>query len=250
MQCPLNLTQPIWKMLVGKPLMLEDFETADVNGWEYLLNVLDNDLINVGYHEETYTLHHGVDGNEIVAVLKEGFENVKVNDENKYEYLKLRMKYLLFDCVSKTFENILIGFYSVIPKNLVTSLQYSDLQNLVCINGLKILDWKKCTIVETSGFPTDTIDWFWEIMESDSHLASKVFQYVTKSFYPPPGGCGALDPPFKIRMNGVIGDPILATCKNSLILYPFESREGLENKLRCPKFGQARGTTTNVNNNN
>jgi len=110
---PMHLQRHIWKLIVGKSIMCEDFESS-YPGFLDLMKILDYDLKLIGLDEDefNFTLHEGNISKEIK--LSEDF--IQLNDENKFEYLKLRIKSQLFDIFKEIYENILIGFYTIIPK--------------------------------------------------------------------------------------------------------------------------------------
>lgn len=52
--------------------------------------------------------------------LKEGGETIYVTQENKREFVQLSAQYRLLSSIEKQIENLLSGFYEIIPKDLVT----------------------------------------------------------------------------------------------------------------------------------
>jgi len=62
--------------------------------------------------------------NKIVP-LKEGGESLHVTQENKREFVQLSAQYRLYSSIEKQIENLLSGFYEIIPKELVTIVSSS-----------------------------------------------------------------------------------------------------------------------------
>jgi E3 ubiquitin-protein ligase HUWE1 len=52
--------------------------------------------------------------------LKEGGESLPVTQENKREFVQLSAQYRLYSSIKDQIENLLTGFYEIIPKELIT----------------------------------------------------------------------------------------------------------------------------------
>lgn len=52
--------------------------------------------------------------------MKEAGETIPVTQENKREFVQLSAQYRLYSSIEKQIENLLAGFYEVIPKDLIT----------------------------------------------------------------------------------------------------------------------------------
>ena len=52
--------------------------------------------------------------------LKEGGDTLPVSQENKREFVQLSAQYRLYSSIKDQIENLLAGFYEIIPKDLVT----------------------------------------------------------------------------------------------------------------------------------
>jgi len=166
---PMHLQRHIWKLIVGKSIMCEDFESSYPGNLD-LMKILDYDLKLIGLDEDefNFTLHEGNISKEIK--LSEDF--IQLNDENKFEYLKLRIK-SQFDIFKEIYENILIGFYTIIPKNVIEIFTHSELELLVCGDQLNVEEWKKNTEYIDCDEKENEITWFWEIIKEEIEKRKK-----------------------------------------------------------------------------
>jgi E3 ubiquitin-protein ligase HUWE1 len=57
--------------------------------------------------------------------LKEGGEHIQVTQENKREYVQLSAQYRLYSSIKDQIENLLNGFYEIIPRDLITIVSFS-----------------------------------------------------------------------------------------------------------------------------
>lgn len=55
-----------------------------------------------------------------IVPLKEGGDTLPVSQENKREFVQLSAQYRLYSSIKEQIENLLAGFYEIIPKDLVT----------------------------------------------------------------------------------------------------------------------------------
>jgi E3 ubiquitin-protein ligase HUWE1 len=56
--------------------------------------------------------------------LKENGDQIPVTLENRREYVQLSAQYRLYESIKEQLENLLGGFYEIIPKDLVTIVSY------------------------------------------------------------------------------------------------------------------------------
>jgi len=59
------------------------------------------------------------------VTLKEGGEQIQVTQENKREYVQLSAQYRLYSSIKDQIENLLNGFYEIIPRDLITIVGFS-----------------------------------------------------------------------------------------------------------------------------
>ena len=130
--------------------------------------------------------------------LKPGGSNILVTDENKQEYLQLRLRHRMLDSIKPQLERFLTGFYEVIPPELLCVFDYQELELLMCgIPDINVADWKKNT--EYLGVYSRTVvmhrvvSWFWQAVEAMSpEERVRLLQFVTGSGRIPVHGFKAL----------------------------------------------------------
>jgi E3 ubiquitin-protein ligase HUWE1 len=66
-----------------------------------------------------------------VVDLKEGGRHLPVTDENKREYVDLVVKHRLTDSIQEQVQAFVSGFTSIVPKELVSIFNASELQLLI-----------------------------------------------------------------------------------------------------------------------
>lgn len=60
-----------------------------------------------------------------IVPLKEGGETLPVTLENRREFVQLAAQYRLYSSIKDQLENLLSGFYDIIPKDLVSIVSRS-----------------------------------------------------------------------------------------------------------------------------
>ena len=84
--------------------------------------------------------------------LKPNGRNINVTDENKSEYVQLLMKYRMLGCTEAQMENLLIGFYEVIPPLLVSIFTFQEIELLLCgLPYIDVEDWEQSPQYSTMG---------------------------------------------------------------------------------------------------
>merc|ERR1712071_119270 len=114
------LTRAIWKLLLGKPLTFEDFQTVDKQIYMRLLQMLDFD-------DETLESCHLVFAADIddfgqprTVPLKEGGEDIPVTRDNLIEWISLYSSWRMLDSVAPQLVHLLQGFYEVVPVQVIS----------------------------------------------------------------------------------------------------------------------------------
>jgi len=168
-----------------------------------------------------------------------------LNDENKLDYLKLRIRHELFDIYKDLYENILIGFYSLIPRNVIQQFSYIELELLVCGDEFNFQDWKENVIYINCKANDPIITWFWEIIDELNSEGRKdqiiqIFEYTTGSCRTPGTETqGLQSSKFSINLErdtigsrvGELPNPISSTSTNTLTLYDYKEKNTLKESL-------------------
>ncbi|KAB7497247.1 putative E3 ubiquitin-protein ligase HECTD2 [Armadillidium nasatum] len=165
--------------------------------------------------------------------LKENGETIPVSNQNRDEFVRLYLDWILNTAIYEQFRAFYLGFHTVTASNALIMLRPEEVEMLVC--GSPTLDLNELRkVTEYDGYTADhpTIRWFWQVMNELPLEQQKHFLlFTTGSDRIPVGGMGEM--PFKIscwrgRTNML---PQAHTCFNQLVLPPYPDKETLKSKL-------------------
>lgn len=139
---PINcqLSRVIYKNIVDEDITFEDLNFIDEDLYISMVFIRDNPIEGVFF--ETFE----VEKNKIKFELKDNGKEIKVTDENKSEYIDLRLKFETFELIKEGLDLLTQGFYSVIPKPLIAFFLAEELELALCgLPYIDIQDWKDFT---------------------------------------------------------------------------------------------------------
>jgi len=241
-QLDVHFSSAFYKSLLGMELAFDDLEKVDTDLHKSLQYLRDTEIdplclclfFTVSYDE--FGVVRDVD-------LKEGGRDIEVTDENKEEFIRLKMKWRLLDRVAEQRDAVCKGFYQVMPRDQFESIGLDDreLELILCgIPKIDVDDWRKNTEYKSGYTANDpTVLRFWKILgEWDDELRSAVLRFATGTPKVPVEGFGALkgsSGPKMFTIQKVQWDlarlPQAATCFNTLYLPPYDTDEQLKEKL-------------------
>ncbi|CAG9330785.1 unnamed protein product [Blepharisma stoltei] len=247
--CP--FTPIIFKHIVDEEIQFKDLSQVDYELYNSLLYILENPVKNVIF--ETFTVEKEHKGVLTKYSLKEHGSEIMVDDDNKSEYANLRWKFETTDNLQAGLMYLLHGFYSVIPKNLVSIFTSQEFELLLCgLPYIELDDWRKNTIYR-GDFTRKSriIKWFWRILRHFSQKKlSDLITFVTGTPRLPVEGFSSLKTmrgdPAKFTIESIPCEndnalPRAHTCFNRLDLPKYTSRQSLKKGLlyviRNHKFG-------------
>ncbi|AEO59261.1 hypothetical protein MYCTH_2307409 [Thermothelomyces thermophilus ATCC 42464] len=228
----------LYKMILGKNVVLADMEGVDADFHRSLQWMLDND-ISGGILEQTFSTEDERFGVVTVEDLIPNGRNIEVTNENKKEYVDLMVKWRIQKRVSEQFEAFMEGFHDLIPQDLIGVFDERELELLIGgIAEIDVDDWKKHTDYRGYTESDKVIQFFWQTVRSwDGEQKSRLLQFTTGTSRIPVNGFKDLqgsDGPrrFTIEKAGDITNlPKAHTCFNRLDLPPYETLEMLQQKL-------------------
>jgi hypothetical protein len=156
------------------------------------------------------------------------------------------MRYRMMYRVKSQLNELLLGFFDVVPEPLLTVFDFQELELLMCgLPNIDMDDWQANT--EYSGdyehvngdYPT--CHWFWEVVsEFDQEMKARLLQFVTGTSGVPSRGFGVLQGNDgnirKFTIHGVhVGVclyPRAHTCFNRIDLPMYETKDELREKLK------------------
>ena len=243
----------IYKHILGWPITFKDIESIDeeyYNSLKQLQKLVDSgeDLSMLCLD---FTTQQEVMGTKEQVELVPNGVNIEVDNTNFPQYLEACLKYRMIERVKAQLNELLLGFFDVIPEPLLTVFDFQELELLMCgLPEIDLEDWKAHT--EYSGdyeyacatreyeLPPPCI-WFWEVVEEfDQEMKARLLQFVTGTSGVPSRGFGVLQGNDgnirKFTIHGVSLDvclyPRAHTCFNRIDLPHYESKDDLRDKLR------------------
>ncbi|XP_075557590.1 SMAD specific E3 ubiquitin protein ligase [Dermacentor variabilis] len=236
-----GFTLPFYKMLLGKPIHLDDIEVVDPDLHRSLTWMLNNDIGDI--IDTTFSVEHNAFGQLQVHELKPNGKDLPVTDDNKKEYVRLFVNYRFMRGIEQQFLALQKGFSELIHPNLLKSFDEKELELVIGgLGKIDLEDWKANTRLKHCTADSNVVKWFWRTVESYSEeRRARLLQFVTGSSRVPlqgfkalQGSTGAAGPRlFTIHMIDANTDnlPKAHTCFNRIDLPPYETQEKLSEKL-------------------
>lgn len=175
-----TLSLPLRKQILNVPVTFSDLEFIDDELYNNLCYLQRND--NISSLSLDFSVSFAFGGRTYTHDLLPGGQDVPVTDENKSEYLLLRLKHRMLDSVKAPLEHLLRGFYEVIPLQIISVFDYMELDLLLCgVQDVSLEDWKRHTEYVGDYSPRHPcIRWFWravEAMEPEERV--RLLQFTT-----------------------------------------------------------------------
>ncbi|XP_027869854.1 E3 ubiquitin-protein ligase NEDD4-like isoform X2 [Xiphophorus couchianus] len=229
--------RPFYKMMLQKPITLQDMESVDSEYFNSLKWILDNDPEDLDLR---FTIDEELFGETRQHDLKPDGSEIVVTNENKREYIDLVMQWRFVNRIQKQMTAFKEGFFELIPKDLIRIFDGNELELLMCgLGDVDVNDWRQNTKYK-NGYCGDhmVIQWFWKtVLLMDAEKRIRLLQFVTGTSRVPMNGFaelyGSNGPQlFTIEQWGTSDKlPRAHTCFNRLDLPPYESFEELREKL-------------------
>jgi len=183
----------------------------------------------------TFTISYADEGNEVQEVnLHPSGEEVEVTMQNRSEFAKLYVHWLLDKSIDGPFGSFKKGFRRVCDSLIFSILTPSELQQIVCPE--QKLDFEALRAqARYEGYTADEqyIQDFWDILTTADLAEKKRFlHFVTGSNLAPVGGLGRIR--IKIQQNGMEPTdrlPSASTCFHILLLPRYGTKEKLQERL-------------------
>ena len=245
-----HLTRAFLKALLKMPMDLQDIENSDEALYQFLIwiknNKVDEDELDMPFTVDIDDM--GV--HRTVELLPNG-ENIRVNEENKEEFIRLMIQHRLVTSIKAQTDAFCDGFYSSIPIDDLKMFKPNELDLLIC--GLPEIDVedlrKNCKFDRPYRPDHPVIVWLFNVLERcGPEFRAKFLLFLTGSSQIPVGGFKVLaDMGREIRIGPGGGHerlPCAHTCSNRLDLPNYGSEKELEEKLmlaiqECNTFGFA-----------
>ncbi|XP_039626187.1 E3 ubiquitin-protein ligase NEDD4a isoform X1 [Polypterus senegalus] len=229
--------RPFYKMMLQKPITLQDMESVDSEYFNSLKWILENDPKDLDLR---FTVDEELFGQTHQHELTIGGTDIVVTNNNKKEYIHLVIQWRFVNRILKQMTAFKEGFYELIPQDLIKIFDENELELLMCgLGDVDVNDWRENTKYKNGYCATQpVIQWFWKtVLLMDAEKRIRLLQFVTGTSRVPMNGFaelyGSNGPQlFTIEQWGTPDKlPRAHTCFNRLDLPPYESFEDLREKL-------------------
>ena len=253
-----HMVQYLYKYMLGWPITFNDLESVDQEIYENLKKILKMKPEDIEYMCLDFTASQHLLGETVQVNLVPGGDEMAVTGENLSEYLEVYFKFLMLERIKPQVNELLLGFYDVIPESLLTVFDYQELELMMCgLPSIDMTDWVNNTIYagkfEGDKGKNNACKWFWEIVtnEFDQEMRARLLQFVTGTSGVPSRGFSVLqgsDGNIKLfTLNGIdtkiSAYPRSHTCFNRLDLPMYRSKSDLREKLTIAVTTCATGFT-------
>ncbi|XP_067827627.1 E3 ubiquitin-protein ligase NEDD4 isoform X1 [Heptranchias perlo] len=229
--------RPLYKMMLQKPITLQDMESVDSEYYNSLKWILENDPTDLDLR---FIVDEELFGQTQQHELKPDGSEILVTNKNKKEYIHLVMQWRFVNRIQEQMNSFKEGFFELIPQDLIKIFDENELELLMCgLGDVDVNDWRDNTKYK-NGYNANhpVIQWFWKtVLLMDSEKRIRFLQFVTGTSRVPMNGFaelyGSNGPQlFTIEQWGTPEKlPRAHTCFNRLDLPPYESFEELRERL-------------------
>ncbi|KAL3808648.1 hypothetical protein ACHAXA_006635 [Cyclostephanos tholiformis] len=192
-----HMVKHLYKHILGWPVMFNDLKDIDEEYYNSL-KLLHRMGADVEYASIDFTQTEEILGEKKQIELISDGANVSVTRENLPEYIEACLKYRLLGRYEAQLNELLLGFYDVIPEPLLTIFDFQELELLMCgLPEINMDDWIKNTDYSSSvsmfGPRHEVCQWFWEVVSKyDQEMKARLLQFVTGTSGVPAGGFSSL----------------------------------------------------------
>eukprot|EP00585_Thalassiosira_rotula_P010695 CAMPEP_0196159366 /NCGR_PEP_ID=MMETSP0910-20130528/46284_1 /TAXON_ID=49265 /ORGANISM="Thalassiosira rotula, Strain GSO102" /LENGTH=763 /DNA_ID=CAMNT_0041424285 /DNA_START=530 /DNA_END=2821 /DNA_ORIENTATION=- len=241
-----HMVNHLYKHLLGWPVMFNDLKDLDEVYFNSLKQMSAMGAEELQYVDMDFTATEDLLGMvQTVDLIPEGAGNM-VTEDNLPEYLEACLRYRLLGRYEAQLNELLLGFYDVLPEPLLTIFDFQELELLMCgLPKIEMNDWMAHTEYsgqyDRLGPNHEVCVWFWDIVSDyDQEMKARLLQFVTGTSGVPANGFGSLQGNDgnirRFTIEGVSLDmcvyPRSHTCFNRIDLPLYETRDELEDKLR------------------
>uniref|UniRef100_A0A915Q3I1 E3 ubiquitin-protein ligase n=1 Tax=Setaria digitata TaxID=48799 RepID=A0A915Q3I1_9BILA len=229
--------RPFYKMMLGKPITLNDMESVDNEYFNSLIYIKDNNPEDLDLH---FAVDEDVFGQMNSVELRDGGAEEKVTDANKDEYIDLIIKWRFVSRVEEQMKALMKGVHELIPPNLLSIFDPNELELLVCgLQKIDVKDWKDNTLYKGGYTPSHpVIQNFWKcLLAFDNEMRARLLQFVTGTSRVPMNGFRELygsNGPQKFtieRWGSADMLPRAHTCFNRIDLPPYTNFHEMKERL-------------------
>eukprot|EP00800_Vazella_pourtalesii_P011093 TRINITY_DN2675_c0_g1_i2.p1 TRINITY_DN2675_c0_g1~~TRINITY_DN2675_c0_g1_i2.p1 ORF type:complete len:626 (+),score=125.31 TRINITY_DN2675_c0_g1_i2:337-2214(+) len=228
--------RPFYKLLVDKPIKIEDMEIVDPEYHNSLQYILENDPEDLDLY---FTIEEERFGEVNTFPLKKDGESIQVTDANKKEYVGLIIKHRFENRIKDQLKCFKEGFSDVFPVHSLKIFDEKELEYLMCgLAEIDTADWRNNTDYRHYHPRDQVVQWFWQVVASyDNEMRARLLQFATGTSRLPMNGFAELygsNGPQKFCLSKVGSPdnlPVAHTCFNRIDLPPYRSYNDLKDKV-------------------
>jgi E3 ubiquitin-protein ligase NEDD4 len=179
-----HMVKYLYKHILSWPIMFSDLKDLDEEYYNSLKGLKDMGA-DVEYVGADFTVTEETLGVKNTVELVPNGESIDVTEENLPEYMEACLKYRMLGRCEKQINELLLGFFDVIPEPLLTIFDFQELELLMCgMPDIDMDDWIENTEYsgeyDREGPNHQTCKWFWEVVsEYDHEMKARLLQFVT-----------------------------------------------------------------------
>ena len=240
-----HMIPTLYKHMCGWPCQIADLEQVDEEIYGNLKKLLDMDPSEVEYLCLDFTVTEETMGMKQTVELVPGGADIDVTGDNLPEYMEATLQYKMMGRVKPQLNELLLGFFDVIPEPILTIFDFQELELLMCgLPEIDLHDWRNNTEYsgefDRGGASNDVVSWFWEVVEEmDQEMRARLLQFVTGTSGVPSRGFAVLQGNDgnvrKFTVHGIeVGSclyPRAHTCFNRIDLPMYDDKADLKQKL-------------------
>lgn len=185
--------RPFYKMILNKPITLQDIEAVDIEYYKSMKFIMDTD--DVDALDLTFTTESDVYGQKVEHELKPDGKNIKVTNENRKEFIDLVIQWRFVSRIEKQTNSFIKGFTEIVPRQCIQIFDPKEFELLLSgLGDVNIKDWQMNTVFKGEYNPHHrVINWFWMAMYSfPNELRLRFLQFVTGTSRVPMNGFAEL----------------------------------------------------------
>ncbi|DAZ99713.1 TPA: hypothetical protein N0F65_000891 [Lagenidium giganteum] len=187
-----HLSLPLLKTILGMPVSFDDLQFHDPSLYKNLRWLLDND--GAESLALTFSVSKRINGDDVDIDLIPDGQSVAVIDDNKREFVDLRVRYELFESIQVQLQMFLTGFYEVIPQHLLMSFDPEEFDLVLSgTDSIDVDDWEKHSKYSADLHEHPVLKWFWAAVRALPVASQRrLLHFATGSSRVPVAGFAAL----------------------------------------------------------
>ena len=188
-----HMLKHLYKHMLGWPVMFNDLKDVDEEYYNSLKGLKD-----MGADVEYAYVDFTVMGVNQEVELVPGGADINLTQDNLPEYIEACLRYHLLGRYEAQLNELLLGFFDVIPEPLLTIFDFQELELLMCgMPEISMDDWMEHTEYsgeyDREGPNHEVCKWFWEVVDGYDHeLKARLLQFVTGTSGVPARGFSSL----------------------------------------------------------